>query len=185
MSVFLLMSILRFRIQSKIPYCIILCFLKPLQSATVPNSFLFFHDFDTFEEYGLSCLVEYPSIWLSDFFFSSLHWGYTFGARMSQKGCPSQCILQGEQIEYVLLLVADVHVGHLNEVLSANVFHCEVTSFLFVINKYLWVGRYFVTMNYLSNFAYKWMDLAYIGYYWSIWLKLIFYLSHSFNFYLL
>lgn len=74
---------------------------------------------------------------------------------MSQKGCPSQCILQGEQIEYVLLPVADVHVGHLNEVLSANVFHCEVTSFLFVINKYLWVGRYFVTMNYPSNFAYK------------------------------
>lgn len=69
---------------------------------------------------------------------------------MSQKGALLSVSCQG-QIGYVSLLVADAHLGHSDELVAANVFHCEVTIFLFVINTYLWVGRYFVTMNYPSS----------------------------------
>lgn len=144
------MSFLCFRIQSRILYCIIF-FLLNLQSLTIPKSFLYFHDFDSFEEYGLvSCLVDYHSNWLSYFFFHDYIKGIHFGQECHRRGALLSASHQG-QIGYVLLLVADAHLGHLDEVVSANVFHCEVTIFLFVINRYLWVGRYFVMMNYPSS----------------------------------
>lgn len=67
--------------------------------------------------------------------FSWLGWGYgLFGARVR---CPSHCILGNQHV------TGDANLDHWVKVLSARFLCCEVTIFPFVINNYLFWGRYF------------------------------------------